>query len=163
LNSSPTDGSTFFFTIPYHPVFPTQPETIQSNPVILVAEDEETNYFYIEQVLLDKKYTILHAKNGKEAVACCQGNNRINLVLMDIKMPIMNGIEAAKQIKSFRPQLIIVAQTAFAMAEDRQQMINHGFDDYISKSMTQEQLLACVEKWVESPVIDSLMDTDPTE
>ncbi|MBP7460932.1 MAG: PAS domain S-box protein [Candidatus Delongbacteria bacterium] len=153
VTSSPTEGSTFFFTIPYHPVFLPQPAPIGSNPLILVAEDEETNYFYIEQVLLEKHYTILHAKNGKEAVACCQGNPHISLVMMDIKMPIMNGIEAAKQIKSFRPELIIIAQTAFAMAEDRQQMMNHGFDDYISKPMTQDQLLSCVGKWIEKPVV----------
>ena len=82
---------------------------MQKQTIILIVEDDESNYFYINTLLEDLELDLktLHAKNGKDAVEICQKNSQIDLVLMDIKLPIMNGLEATKKIKKFRPYLPI--------------------------------------------------------
>jgi CheY-like chemotaxis protein/anti-sigma regulatory factor (Ser/Thr protein kinase) len=154
IESKPGEGSKFFFTIPYEPVSGAEAIRInitESNKnldklTILVAEDDEINYLYIKEVFRDSGAEILHAVNGKEAVEICKNNNNIGMLLIDIKMPVMNGYEAIKQIRALRPLLPIIAQTAFALSDDMLKAFNAGSNDYISKPFKKEQLLAMVIK-----------------
>lgn len=100
-------------------------------PIILIAEDDDFSYFYIEK-LLRKDNKTLRACNGQEAVDLCKKHPDINLVLMDIKMPVMNGIEATLIIKSFRNDLPIIALTAFTQSGDKFKIKEAGCDDYLS-------------------------------
>jgi len=147
-------GSTFYFTIPYTPIKETASNEIASdstnalisNKVILIAEDEEFNYLYIKELLKKSQIETIYARNGRQAVELCRQNDNINLILMDIKMPIMNGFEAAQEIRKLRPNIKIIAQTAFAMVEDRERALNAGFIDYISKPFNEGQLLTLIDK-----------------
>lgn len=105
---------------------------------ILVAEDEYSNYMYLHELLNGTTNKVLHARNGKEAIDLCRNNNDISLILMDIKMPVMDGNTAAKLIKSFRPALPIIAQTAYADS-DMLCLLN-VFDDVIIKPVTRTEL-----------------------
>lgn len=115
-----------------------------NDKVILIAEDYEVNYLYIKAVLEDTGAQILWAKDGAEAVEMCSNNNKIDLVLMDIQMPRLNGYEATRQIKKFRNNLPIIAQTAYAMEYDREKSLNAGCDDYISKPIRIDTLLEAI-------------------
>ena len=97
-------------------------------------------YFY-GPILATK---VLWAKNGKEAVDLCLNNDNIDLVLMDIRMPGMNGIEATQKIKEHKRELKIIGQTAFAHDNDREKCLNAGFDNYISKPIKIETLLTTI-------------------
>ncbi|VAW27131.1 hypothetical protein MNBD_BACTEROID04-616, partial [hydrothermal vent metagenome] len=154
-------GSTFKISIPYKPakeyknikVKETTSE-IKIKPskyTILVAEDEEVNYLFIEIVLTDKiklPCTILHAKNGQEAVDFCINNSDINLVLMDVKMPVLNGYEATKQIKEFLPELPIIAQTAYSTPDEIEKAFLAGCDDFISKPINKKTIVEIIDKYL---------------
>jgi len=158
LKSKKGEGATFFVTIPYTPTqyklaTDTSEQTIEDNSKhhykILVAEDEEINYLYMEILLKDKinlDCIIIHAKDGEEAVSICNTQPEIDVVLMDLKMPNMNGFEALRLIKKKRSKLPIVAQTAFSSAEDIEKIKAAGFDDYISKPISEEALTAALER-----------------
>jgi signal transduction histidine kinase/CheY-like chemotaxis protein len=158
VESEPGKGSKFFFTIPYEPVYEEEPIRIKkvdnikdlNELTILVAEDDELNYMYIKEIFRGTGSKILHALNGKEAVEICQNNNDIDILLIDIKMPVMNGYEAIKRIREFRPGLPIIAQTAFALSNEMLKAFNAGSDDYISKPFKKEHLLALVSKYKSS-------------
>ena len=115
---------------------------------VLITEDEEVNYLYINMILefSDLDLITLHAKNGKEAVEMCKENNEIDFVLMDLKMPVMNGFKATSLIKEFMPGLPIIAQTAYSAKEDMKKAELAGCDDFISKPMSEESLIAMVKK-----------------
>ncbi len=95
----------------------------------------------------DKAFTIIRAVNGQEAVDYCINNSNIDLVLMDIKMPVMNGFEAIEQIRPIRPQLPIIAQTAYSSSEDKAKIEKAGFDDYITKPLNRERLFELIDKY----------------
>ena len=150
LESKKGDGALFKITIPYKPTL-VSAQNVYSSYVkkeknyfttILIAEDEDTNFLYLETVLkyLNRSIHILHAKNGKEAIDLCQKHPEIQAVLMDIKMPIMDGYEATRQIKAIRPNLPIIAQTAYSSTEDEQKALNAGCDSFIPKPITKKVL-----------------------
>ncbi len=112
-----------------------------NSPLILVAEDEISNYKLIEAILKRNSYEVIRAENGEEAVDMCKRNPNIRLVLMDIRMPIMDGLIATKKIKSFNPDVPIIAQTAYAMDGDENKAKEEGCDDYISKPIKKDILL----------------------
>ncbi|MBN1132072.1 MAG: response regulator [Bacteroidales bacterium] len=102
--------------------------------VFLITEDEEVNFFYLKTLFKKTSAQILRAKNGQEAVDIISTNHqKIDLILMDINMPVMNGYEATKIIKSIHPDIPIVAQTAYSHSEDREKCLNAGFNDFIAK------------------------------
>ena len=152
VESKKGKGATFFVTIPYTPTqYKVAKTTLEQkisensnhNCKILIAEDEEINYLYLEILLKDKiklDCTIIHAKDGDEAVSICNNQPDIKLVLMDLKMPNMNGFEALKLIRKKHPKIPIVAQTAFSSAEDIEKIKAAGFDDFISKPISEEAL-----------------------
>ena len=122
--------------------------TIPANIKILIAEDEDSNYRYIEKLLSKVGYNLLRAKNGYEAVEFARAYDDIDLILMDIKMPVKNGVEATREIRLFKPNLPIIATTAFAIPGDREVFLKAGCDDYIPKPLKSEILIEMVNKFV---------------
>jgi two-component system cell cycle response regulator DivK len=117
-----------------------------SDKTILIAEDEEVNFIYLKTALSKTNINIIRAYNGYDAVEIAKVNPLIELILMDIKMPKMNGLEATKAIKSFRSDIIIVAQTAFAMDEDRKNCETVGVDDFLSKPVRYKLLFETLSR-----------------
>jgi len=155
LESNPGKGSIFYFTLPFKPENkkePTNPvkeikiRKKNQNMVILVVEDDEVNYLFLETVLSKNGIRSKRALNGVDAVELCSKNPDIGMVLMDIKLPLMNGYEATRRIKKIRPDLPIIAQTAYAMHEDRNKAIQAGCDGYISKPIITAELLKLIDK-----------------
>jgi PAS domain S-box-containing protein len=153
LESAPENGATFFFNIPYKPANLSVPENTNANVMIdkskktiLVAEDEEYNYFLVREILDFHDVDILHAWNGEDAVKLFKENPGIDLILMDIKMPVLNGYEATKQIKAINPHVPIIALTAYAMVGDREKAIQSGCDDYLSKPVSLSDFSETVKK-----------------
>jgi len=114
---------------------------VQAGFKILVAEDEESNFRYIEKLLKKAGFDLLRANNGLEAVEYIELDAKINLILMDIKMPVMNGVEATREIKKLKPEIPIIATTAFAIPGDREVFLNAGCDDYIPKPIRAGELI----------------------
>ncbi|MEI7491268.1 MAG: response regulator [Bacteroidota bacterium] len=158
VESEPGKGSAFFVEIPYLPaerIFDNPSKHIQppaasrpdwQNKTLLIAEDEESNIQFLKAVLRSTGIKLLVAVNGLEAVEHCKTHPEIVVVLMDIKMPRMDGIDATKIIKSFRKDLPIIATTAFAMLGEREYILGAGCDDYLPKPITREVLLAKINK-----------------
>lgn len=121
-------------------------ESMRKKKTILVAEDEVYNYFLIEEILSGPEYEIVWAQDGQIAVDMFKSRCDIDLILMDIKMPNLSGIEAMKIIKVINNSVPIIAQTAFAFEEGR--LMQYGFDDYITKPMNIDKLLRKVESWI---------------
>jgi len=113
---------------------------------ILVVEDEEFNRIYFEELLNHLQCKVLVASNGLEAIDICKKHNDIDLVLMDIKMPLMDGYETTQTIKKLRPNLPIIAQTAFAMLGDKNKSLENGCDDYISKPVKKDVFIKLLQK-----------------
>ncbi|MBN2487235.1 MAG: response regulator [Bacteroidales bacterium] len=141
-------GSTFYFSIPYNVGQKLQPDRIPfvtvynwKGKTILIAEDEKTNYYLLENIIKPANADIIWVNNGYDAISACKDNPCIDLVLMDIKMPDMNGLEATKQIKAIRPGLPVIAQTAYAMPNDEDNCIDAGCDDYIAKPLGIDEIL----------------------
>ncbi|HON19647.1 MAG TPA: response regulator [Salinivirgaceae bacterium] len=114
---------------------------------ILVAEDEEVNMIFFQEVLEETGVEILQAEDGAQALEIARKED-IDLVLMDIKMPVMNGLDATRAIKSIKPQLPIVAQTAYALDEEKQKCFQAGCDDYISKPIDTIRLFTILKKYL---------------
>lgn len=146
-------GSTFYFTIPYKPVenlnYKTEEEGgLWNEKTILIAEDEDVNYLFIAVLLEEIQTNIIHAKNGEEAVEIFKNNpSAIDCILMDIRMPVMNGYEATKIIKEIKSDIPIIAQTAFALTEDRKKALEAGCDDYVSKPINKDRLYDILVKY----------------
>lgn len=116
---------------------------------ILIVEDEEINYLFIETLLSLTRANVLHAWNGKQAVdRVKQSTENIDLILMDIKMPIMDGYEATKEIKILMPDLPIIAQTAFTLNDDRGKSFAAGCVDFITKPIRRRELISVMSKYL---------------
>jgi len=115
---------------------------------ILIAEDEEINYYYLYEVLRKTGAKVIWAKNGLEAINVVESNPNIDMVLMDIKMPEVNGLEAIKYIKLIRPELPIIAQTAFVMDNDREICLKAGCVDFIKKPIKVDQLIEMIARHI---------------
>jgi len=115
---------------------------------ILIVEDDDISFYFLKVLLKKENYEILHAFDGAEAVAFCESRPDIDLVLMDIKMAGMNGLEATKKIKLIRPDLPIIAQTAYAFSADRDTMLEAGCDGYLTKPIQKNELLNKMHKFI---------------
>ncbi len=111
-----------------------------NNKTILIAEDEDSNYRYLEMVLNKTKANVVWAKDGLEAIELCK-QHIPDLILMDIKMPNMDGLEATRKIKRIYPEIPIIAQTAFAMENDERLSLEAGCNSYLSKPIKANKLL----------------------
>ncbi|MCK5822658.1 MAG: response regulator, partial [Bacteroidales bacterium] len=160
LESKVNKGSTFYFVIPKDEAIQVDNDTHENmiieeiknekieKKTILVAEDNDVNYMYVCALLSEIDVEIVRAFDGKEAVDLVKSNPAIDLVLMDIKMPIMNGFEATREIKKFKKELPIIAVTAYALHEDRDRAIKEGCNDYLAKPFSKIQLIKLIRKYV---------------
>ncbi len=152
------NGSVFSFTIPYKPAVEKCPEGkneaesagygLPEGKTILVAEDEDYNYRLVEEYLKTVSLNVIRANDGLEAINLCVGDNLPHLVLMDIKMPVMDGIAAAKIIKGKHPGLPVIALTAFALESDRKRIMKNGFDGYIEKPVNEKSLYDIISRYL---------------
>jgi signal transduction histidine kinase len=152
VQSEPEKGASFYFSIPYKPAAIDKEvvgSTIRNSntKTILIAEDEVLNFLLIEEYLIDLDIILIHAKQGHEAVEICKSNPNIDLILMDIKMPIMDGHTAAKLIKEFKPDLPIIAQSGYALDQEIAKY-NGAFDDYLTKPIREEDFKKAVLKYI---------------
>jgi PAS domain S-box-containing protein len=158
LESGPGEGSIFSFTIPniedMKPeikavkVFDNEQEANLVEKTILIVEDDLYSHAYIDKLLAYKQFNLLHAWDGKEAVQQVKNHPDISLVLMDIKMPKMDGYTAMRLIKEMRPELPIVAQTAYALSHDKEDALDAGFDSYISKPIPADELFSLIDNLI---------------
>jgi len=119
-----------------------------SNKTILIAEDIHTNFILLEAILRDTHAKLIWAKNGIEAVAKCLDHENIDLVLMDIQMPEKNGIEATKEIRKFKKDLPIVAQTAFAMEYATHNIMKAGCTHIITKPIIPDLVIKTLANYL---------------
>jgi PAS domain S-box-containing protein len=154
LESEPGVGSQFYFTIPFLqqveeeddsemvPVFDVKSD---KKVKILIAEDEEINFLYLSEILDSDKIELAHVFNGLEAVDYVKNNKDVDLVLMDVKMPYLDGYQATKQIKAHSPFLPVVIQTAYAQVSDKNSAFEAGADEYIAKPIRKADLMRMVD------------------
>jgi len=157
VESECSKGSVFYFSLPYEK----GESVIQaesgfdessfdwSDKTILIAEDEEDNYTFLEVLLKVTGADVIWARNGREAVEICRKKAGIDLVLMDIKMPHMDGLEATRQIKKLRNTLPVIVQTAYAMSADEESCLRAGGDAYIAKPIKIEPLFNLIRQYLE--------------
>ncbi|MDD3566884.1 MAG: tetratricopeptide repeat protein [Bacteroidales bacterium] len=152
LDSYPGKGSTFYFTIPYKPngELGAEPKLVDDKTIdlsllkgktILVAEDVTSNYKLIEAFLSDTELTILWAKDGVQAINLFRENPSVNLVLMDVQMPLLDGINALKNIRKLNQNIPVIINTAFYHNDEREKCFEAGCTDYMSKPIRKEDLL----------------------
>jgi two-component system CheB/CheR fusion protein len=157
VESVPDQGSSFYFEVPFSQ--PSDDDTeLQSNIItnqyswkahtLLIVEDVNYNVELIKEMLQPTGISILGAFNGNEAVEMCRQHPEIELVLMDIQIPELNGYEATKQIKSFRPNLPVIAQTAYALYDDRKKAFDAGCVGYIAKPFNELQLIEVIGRFL---------------
>jgi signal transduction histidine kinase/CheY-like chemotaxis protein len=157
MESYESKGSTFYFTIPYNAVVVEKAERINvvsaehkefklRNLKLLIVEDDEISYSLLTKSLQRISKEVLHAVTGVEAVEICHNNPDIDLVLMDIRMPRMDGYEATRQIRQFNIDVIIIAQTAYGFSGDREKATEAGCNDYISKPINVTFLFELIKK-----------------
>ena len=156
VESQEGKGSTFYFTMPY--LLPEEKD-ISSQQFdskkynwkgknILIAEDENSNFELIKAAISNTQINILRANNGEEALDVVNSGEAVDLILMDIRMPVMNGYDATRQIKSVNKKIPIVAITAYAMSEDEAKSIKAGCDKYVSKPIRPVKLLEMINELI---------------
>ena len=156
LESEQNKGSTFYVRIPNNlskiiSSIENEQSSVSIQPIltkykILIAEDDETSFYFLKEVLKDIADDIIHAKDGIEAVEMAKKHSDTDIILMDIKMPKLNGFEATKQIRSFNTKVFIIAQTAYAQDSYKAKVSEAGCDAYISKPIDKQKLLDIISK-----------------
>lgn len=149
-------GSTFYFTLPYsketrkseeEPIYITRQgiprKEYPQGITILIAEDDESSQKYLQAVLNNMNFNLIFVRNGYEAVEACQRDPKINVVLMDIKMSVMDGYTAAKMIRQIRPQMPIIAQTAIAVDTEQYADV---FNVYLTKPIRASEMISAIDK-----------------
>jgi signal transduction histidine kinase/CheY-like chemotaxis protein len=163
LESEVDKGSSFFFSIPL--VLSKEHESIYlsfsniskqkpdfSEKVILVVEDDLNSFQFVEALLSDTNAKIIHAKNGEDGVEICRLIEDIDLILMDMQLPFINGYEATSQIKAINPNLTIIAQTAYVMSDDKAKCLKAGCDDYIPKPIDPDEFLRIITRYLPTSI-----------
>jgi PAS domain S-box-containing protein len=158
VKSKESKGSEFYFTIPYN-------TTIEQKPIIenvitdeeieihlkklkiLIAEDDEISKLFINKAIQQFSKEIINVSNGADAIDACLNNPDIDLVMMDMKMPIMTGFDATKLIRGFNKEVIIIAQTAYGLSDDILLALNAGCNNHISKPINKHDLLMLLNKY----------------
>jgi CheY-like chemotaxis protein len=114
---------------------------------ILIGEDEMVNLKLLEMILVKTNATIIHGNTGLEVLAQFKNNKNVSVILMDIKMPDMDGIEAAQEIRKLNPTIPIIAQTAYALEGEKTRCKEAGFSGYVTKPINRKELLALIESF----------------
>ncbi len=149
------EGTSFYFNVPVAFRLEGKPEVKETKPeatgvpkLVLFAEDEDSNFQVLNLLLRKKTNTqVIRAEDGQQAVELCQSHPDIDLVLMDIKMPIMDGYEATRLIKQMRPDLPVVAITAYGLSGDEKRALDAGCDNYIAKPVSKDDFLKMVQRY----------------
>lgn len=148
-------GTTFYFTIDYKPIIKTIKEATVSSTEkgikyhgksILIAEDNEINFTLVAKFLKNTGIQLIRARNGKEAVDIIKENQKVDLILMDVRMPLIDGYEATKMIHEIDKSIPIVAQTAYALSGDREKAMEAGCLDYLEKPIIGPKLFSLIDK-----------------
>jgi len=147
-------GTDFYFTIPHQSINKTGQSEIKKPSYeignrslkIIIAEDDDLNFLYFDKMMKSLKHEVYRAKNGLEAIQLCKALPNTDVILMDIKMPEMDGVEATRIIKTFNTETPIIALTAFAFNEERETILAAGFDEYVSKPIRIETLFIAIKK-----------------
>ena len=157
VESKAGKGSTFYFNLPYNTETTEEANERQPEPSlinetvsklkILVAEDDEFSQMLLEETVKMFGKEVLIARTGVEAVEACRNNPDIDLIMMDIRMPVMDGYKATKQIREFNKEVVIIAQTAYGLRGDREKSIESGCTDYLAKPVNENELQAMVQKY----------------
>ena len=149
-------GTTFIFSIPYLPAegkkasiaeTDMSEQVIISGAKILIAEDDYASYLYIQRALASEGITFLRTTNGEDTVKIVKENPDLSVVLMDIKMPGVTGLDATRSIREFNQSVPIIAQTAYSLTGDRELAMEAGCTDYISKPINRRELQNMVKKY----------------
>ncbi|MEA3504948.1 MAG: ATP-binding protein, partial [Bacteroidota bacterium] len=158
VQSEKNRGATFYFTIPfvktdenYKKIFNDRSIVVKpfkKESVLLLVEDENSNYLFIKEVVKVLKVELLHAWNGKEAMELYEQHPEIGMVFLDIKLPDVNGYDLVKKMKKINKNIPIIAQTAYAFSGEREKAISRGCDDYISKPMRMDNIRKMFEKYL---------------
>lgn len=155
LNSTEGKGSEFFFTIPFKPLKRKKLEHEAARQVldnkpkgskILIVEDDDSSSIYLKEIMKKNGIEYIHAKDGKTALELAISKSGIDLILMDIKIPKMDGYAATKQIKKLHPEIPVIAQTAYSSPLDRKKAIEAGCDDIITKPIDSRLLIELISK-----------------
>ena len=156
VKSKEGEGSTFIFSIPYTKQVVKEsnvkasikkvPQTALSNLSVIIAEDDEASKLFFEAIFKNTVSKITYTKTGKETINECRENPDVDIILMDIKMPDINGYDATREIRKFNSNVIIIAQTAFGLTGDREKAIEAGCNDYIAKPIKKEELEIIIMK-----------------
>ncbi len=158
VESEEGKGSTFYFTIP-HNIKHSEKTNVQNIALtdlekeqirglkILIVDDDENSKLLISKLVNSYCKEPIYANNGLEAIEACKNNPDLDLILMDIKMPKVNGYEATKQIRKFNKEVVIISQTAFGLSKDREKALESGCNDYISKPIKKDLILNLLEKY----------------
>lgn len=158
FESTPEKGSIFYFTVPIRSNSTNgENKSIQKSKKmiekwkdleILVVEDDADNLEFIKRLLAKHGAKVFVAKTGVDAVNTIINNDTIKIVLMDIRLPDIDGFEASQRIKALKPELPIIAQTAYAMYNDREMCLENGCDDYISKPLDKVVLFEKINNYI---------------
>jgi CheY-like chemotaxis protein len=155
FDSNEGEGSTFHVFLPYIPAEVVKPEELELSPEqfkgehlkILIAEDDNISFLFLQQVLNLPEITTLRATDGQQAIEIARSNPDLSMILMDIKMPKINGIEATKNIRSFNPTVPIIAQSAYTFSGEQEQALEAGCNDYITKPVSRSRLINILTKY----------------
>lgn len=157
VESKEAEGSTFHFSIPTDSAHASRinqdtlsihaKESMENKLKILIVEDDMVSEVLLAKTLKPISREILKARTGIEAVAAARSNTDIDLILMDLKMPKMGGYEATKHIRQFNKDVVIIAQTAYGLAGEREKAREAGCNDYIAKPIAKEELIALIQKY----------------
>ncbi|OFX28031.1 MAG: hypothetical protein A2033_14670 [Bacteroidetes bacterium GWA2_31_9] len=118
------------------------------NKTILLVEDDEVNAILIKEVFKKTNAKLLHSYNGLDSIECFKNEKNIDLILMDIQLPGINGYEALKEIRKINKFVPIIAHTAFAMTDEKERLLEAGFNDFIIKPINIEKLLTIINKHI---------------
>jgi PAS domain S-box-containing protein len=159
VESQKGEGSTFYFNIDYIPAEKRDKETgitpldaterSKNEATILVAEDDEISFTLLEIMLSKRNFKLIKANNGSEAVEIVRQNPDIDIVIMDVKMPEKDGLEATREIRQFNKKIPVIAQTAYALPGDKEKALAAGCNDYISKPLQKNKLLNMINRFLE--------------
>ena len=155
LESEVNKGSSFYLTIPHNSAVEIKSQqsdskewpSIKQNLKILIVEDDEATDLYLTEILKNMSRQIQHASTGEEALEHIQ-NDDIDVILMDVKLPEMDGYAITRRVRETNSHVVIIAQTAYAMKGDREKALDAGCDDYIAKPLKKEELLRLITKHV---------------
>lgn len=156
LKSEENKGSIFYFSIPnesnckgksfrHQEVFAESKDIIKKIEIV-IAEDDEISQKLLENYIRNLASKIINVRTGIDAVDICRQNPNIDLILMDISLPIMGGYEATQKIRKFNKDVVIIAQTAYGLSGDRDIALKSGCNDYIAKPFSKAELVNLIQK-----------------